>query len=789
MKRLQRILWVALACASLAPVAALPLQAQQTPRAVNDGLSPLRTQLERAEDSMLDDPRAVVAIATRVQAAARRLPQGKARDRLLARAYWLHGEASGRLGDLAAAEVALAEAIKLIEAGGPRGPLHARVKMSLGSTAFDKGEVQKAFTNFRDAFAIFVKLDDTRGQALALQSMGLIYIDAGDYQRALKYYTQSAEVHPADRPLAMSALNNQALAFKEMGRLDPAEKNYRAALQIARELKSVDNEVRILANIAGVQLAGGQLAAAARTADRAMALGAGKASVSLALAWAVRAQIAWAKRDAAGTIRLLPEVFGTTPLTETSFEFRDVHQAASDAYLALGNSAEALAHLRAVNRLDAEAREIRSSANAALMAAQFDYSNQELRIAKRDVALANSRARTQWLMLGASLLLLAASLIAFFWIRRSRNETRAVNVQLNRALAAKSEFLATTSHEIRTPLNGIMGMTQVLLHTPGVEPAVQERIALIDGAGKAMKAIVDDLLDMAKIEAGEISIERGEVDLPQLIEETVRLWSGEAEAKGIEIVAELSEAPSRIVEDERKLRQILFNLTSNAVKFTEAGQVAVSAKTDGDRLIIAVRDSGIGIPADQQAAIFEAFHQVDGATTRQHSGTGLGLSISSKLATSLGGRIKVESEPDSGSTFTLELPLVLASRPDAPTASSQSVGLADAKVLLLDRNPLFQSLVAAALDGSIGSFDIADSFADALGKGPVDILLLDQATIGEAPLDILADALGSPVMLRLIAPGETPASNAELAKAIPPLNLAPALEALLDARAPRQLAA
>ena len=606
----------------------------------------------------------------------------------------------------------------------------------------------------------------------------------------LRYYAQSAEVHPGDQRLTMSALNNQALAYKEMARYDAAITDYRRALALAREINSASNEALIYSNIAAVELERGRLNEAKRAADLGYAVASARARESLPLIWAARAQIAWARGDAAGTIAILPNVFGDTPLDRTNYLFRDVHAAASEAYLKLGDPANAFAHLQAVNRLDAESREIRSSANAALMAAQFDYSSQELRIARRDADLAQSRARTQLIMLGGSLVLLIVLLLAFLRIRRSRDQTRVANVQLNKALAAKSEFLATTSHEIRTPLNGIMGMTQVLLHTPGVAPDVHERISLIDGAGKAMKAIVDDLLDMAKIEAGEVVVERGEIALPRLIEETARIWAAEAQTKGVAMVVDVADAPARIVEDERKLRQIVFNLVANAVKFTEKGEVKLSARAAGDRLLITVEDSGIGIPEDELEAIFEAFHQVDGATTRQHSGTGLGLSISSKLAAELGGRIGVTSELGRGSCFTLDLPLVIVQTDPVTADDAMPQTLAQARVLLLDRNPLFQSLASAALEGKVGTLETADSFADALGKGRCDALIVDSTTLGEAPLDILSGALETSRVLTLLPPGsELPASGDVIAKQMPPLNIGPALEAMFAAPAQNRIAA
>lgn len=752
--------------------------------------------LEQAEAAMVVDPKIALRLAGQARDALAQRSAGDTTRVDLARALWLEGEASGRLGDLASAEKSLLRALPLVEAAGQGTALHGRILMSRGATALDKGEVQTAFTSFRDAFAMFARLSDTRNQALALQSIGQIYVEAGDYRRVLDTYARSAEIHPADDNLTLFALNNTGLAYKELGQLERAEADFRRAMALARKINSPMLQTRILTNIATVQLARQRFDQAAKTVNTGLALAAGDAAGSAPFLWGVKAQIAFKRGNMAAAAAMLDRGFAGTVPEKTNFYFRDFHQTASDVYVALGQPEVALRHLRAVNRLDGEMREIRSSTNAALMAAQFDYSAQELRITKlksgqleRDVALARSRARTQLVALGATLLLLVAMLIAFFKIRRSRNETQVANVQLGKALAAKSEFLATTSHEIRTPLNGIMGMTQVLLGNRSLAPEIKERVELIDGAGKAMKAIVDDLLDMAKIEAGEVVIERGDIELPALLDEIARFWKAEAEIKGLTVAVDLSEGPKYIHEDMRKLRQIVSNLMSNAVKFTVTGNVTLAACVTGGRLQVVIADTGIGMPEDQLEAIFESFHQIDGATTRQHSGTGLGLAISRKLARELDGDIAVTSVLGAGSRFVLSLPLHAVETPAVVERSEgEPLSLATANVVLIETNPLFQSLIGACLEGQVRSCTAVES-ADA-GKDLVaaaDLVIMDLATVAEADVPALTSLMATPRILFLSAPGSDAAafaphegfSNCFVAKALPPLNIVPALEGLI----------
>ena len=377
---------------------------------------------------------------------------------------------------------------------------------------------------------------------------------------------------------------------------------------------------------------------------------------------------------------LLDEIFANRDMLKTSNSFRDVHRAAVDVYTTLGQHELALEHLQALKRLDDEAARLTASANNALLAAEFDFANQELEITKlragqlqRDVQLAEQSAqfnrRIVIGVLAASFLIIGITLLALLNIRRRRDEVRAANVQLEgsnaelaKALDVKSEFLATTSHEIRTPLNGILGMTQVMLADEALDEQIRERVELVYGAGTAMKAIVDDILDVAKLDAGKLTLREEEFPLAETLRGVANVFADEARGKGLSFVCDLDACPERAIGDQQRVRQIVFNLVSNAVKFTAEGSVRVAAETcpeDADSLCLTVADSGVGIPHEEIEAIFAPFHQVDGSRTRQHSGTGLGLSICRELVDAMGGELSVESLPEEGAVFSLRLPLSL----------------------------------------------------------------------------------------------------------------------------------
>jgi PAS domain S-box-containing protein len=339
---------------------------------------------------------------------------------------------------------------------------------------------------------------------------------------------------------------------------------------------------------------------------------------------------------------------------------------------------------------------------------------------------------------------------------RKENQEDLAQARDNAILASrlKSEFLATMSHEIRTPMNGVVGMAELLLSTQ-LTPEQSSYAEAIQSSAEGLLAVLGDILDFSEMEIGRLSIESIPFDLQQVVEETVDLLAAKAKQKDLDLSVEYaSDAPTALLGDPGRLRQILTNLISNAVKFTQVGRVAVDVQCDQStattaRISIAVEDTGIGIAADKLDYIFERFARADSSTTRTQQGMGLGLAISKRLVEAMGGSLRVESQPGKGSRFLLGLEL--PRDPQAAAAPASAASLAGLRVLIVDHSEASRSLVSEQLSASgvitgsagNGKQALAALYAARDAGAPFDVALIDYhlaETEGEAlALEIKSD--------------------------------------------------
>ena len=301
------------------------------------------------------------------------------------------------------------------------------------------------------------------------------------------------------------------------------------------------------------------------------------------------------------------------------------------------------------------------------------------------------------------------------------------------AALAKSSFLANMSHEIRTPSNGVLGLAQIGYRDSATRSKNQLTFSRILDSGQVLLTIINDILDFSKIEAGKVDVEAVPLDPARLIGETVRGMAVLASGKSLTLAAEVAELPTAVLGDPVRISQILCNLLSNAIKFTDHGGVRVSARSDAGQLVIAVSDTGIGIPPEVQRRLFRPFEQADTSTTRQFGGTGLGLTISRRLAGLMGGTLDVESTPGRGSTFTLRLPLAATDQPVPPARGQAAPGaqrLSGLRVLVAEDNAVNQLVLDDLLRGEGADVVLVDDGRQALARvaearRPFDAVLMD----------------------------------------------------------------
>ncbi len=359
---------------------------------------------------------------------------------------------------------------------------------------------------------------------------------------------------------------------------------------------------------------------------------------------------------------------------------------------------------------------------------------------RSQVFLTENQQQLHRILLGDVLLSLGglplAALAWFFLVRPARRwgkELDEARQQAEIAAVTKSEFLATMSHEIRTPLNSIIGFTDLLLEDERLNESQRRQISLVHSSGQALLTVVNDVLDISRIEAGRIDLHEEPFAIEALIDNTVSITRSGAEAKGLSLnVVRDPKLAKFYLGDEHRLRQVLLNLINNGVKFTPSGSVSVTASLQQrdaakDLLRFAITDTGEGIAEENQHRLFQDFSQADASVTRRHGGTGLGLAISKRLVEAMGGSIGVVSDQGKGSTFWFEITLSQSETPRVKEREAQQSTRA-AKILLVEDVPVNQELACAILrrDGhEVDTADNGEEAVEAVKANAYDLVLMD----------------------------------------------------------------
>src|SRR5450830_1136874 len=322
--------------------------------------------------------------------------------------------------------------------------------------------------------------------------------------------------------------------------------------------------------------------------------------------------------------------------------------------------------------------------------------------------------------------------------KRVEAELRAAKAVAESASQTKSDFLASMSHEIRTPMNAIMGIADLLAKTP-LAPEQDKYVQIFRRAGDNLLNLINDILDLSKVEASQLELERTGFSLNDHLEKVTEMVAGRAHEKGLALVCEIApNVPTDLVGDPTRLRQVLLNLLSNAIKFTESGEVSLRVAPDADSSVptalrFTVSDTGIGIPGEKLGQVFERFTQADSSTTRRFGGSGLGLTISKRLVELMGGRIWVESRDGEGSVFAFAVPFEIWAAANRPTAAPVGTGpeapLPALCILLAEDSADNCTITLAYLEDTPYRVEIAETGAIACEKfiaGHYDLVLMDR---------------------------------------------------------------
>lgn len=557
---------------------------------------------------------------------------------------------------------------------------------------------QRAIESHQKALSLAEKINDSLGMAMAINSLGNLSLLLGNLDESMKYFSRSLKLEQTRNNLIGMAINfnNIGHVYQEKGLLIKALHYYQLSLNIDRELKSKRGIAICNNDIADLYMKMGKVQKALRFALEAIQLTKEiNDRENLAYAYLKTGESYAGLKNIPFAIRYLDSCVNLSKQIRTRAILEESYQQLFNIYYNKKQYKKAITYLQLQNLYHDSLMNIELQKNTARLQIEFEterYKNNMVSL-EQEAQLANEKAKAATLLAKKkqyllyfliSALVLAVVILAFggfFLAIRNRQtkllekknkdienarqtlETNARELALAKQKAeesdrAKSRFMASISHEIRTPLNAVLGYADILQSMVN-DPKERQYLEAIQSSGKSLLNLMNDILDLSKLETGKFSIHKTEMSLYGLLEDVKNIFSLKAKEKNIDLQVEISpDFPQTLIFDEIRLRQILLNIVGNAIKFTHKGTVKIIANAEKKpaenrmRLIIQIKDTGIGIPLDEQDLIFKPFEQ--GAERPNEEGSGLGLSISKRLVEAMNGKILLNSQPGQGSVFTLQ---------------------------------------------------------------------------------------------------------------------------------------
>jgi signal transduction histidine kinase len=549
---------------------------------------------------------------------------------------------------------------------------------------------QKAMEYHLKALRLATKEDDSVSTAIAINSIGNVYLMLGNFDRALRYFKQSLRLEKSRKnPIGIAInLNNIAHVYEKKGLLNKALDYYRLSLEIDRRIPSKRGIVICNNDISGVLKKQGKYRQALLYSQKAIRIANEIRDFdNLAYAYILTGSLYTDLKDYTKALQYLQPGIRLARKIRARSTLEEGYRALFETYLGMKDYPKAIHFLQLKQAYHDSLINLDVKKSIARLQIQFDMERQksQIQLQQQKTKIAMLQVKKQKYLLyfawsAFAVLLIFLVFVVYHLITKSRQnrllvqktkeietteqELKKSNKALQEAIKkaesnakAKTDFLANFSHEIRTPLNSVIGFSDILC-SMAVDEQQKSYLQAIKTSGESLLGLINDILDLSKIEEGNIDLEYRETDIRKVTDDVLGIFSLEASGKGLHLMADIEEnVPKYLIFDEARLRQILLNLAGNAIKFTEQGSVnihvfALPAGLPGKvDLTIEVRDTGPGISEEEQETIFIPFHQAQ--TSQKASGTGLGLAIVQRMVKALNGEIKLESEQGKGSCFTV----------------------------------------------------------------------------------------------------------------------------------------